>query len=361
MPVNSSALDALRRLSATSYSPQFDSSQSDPTVQQYQLNQQFADETKDRIISNQRAQAAALGMSDPDEARRQSASYGGEVTALQNLLDSYNQDIAESPITQGIGEAEDYRQKERGAIMGGFQGGMYQGKQYANPIAAQAEAGRQMEQAKIDAPIREAEAKAAGDLAAQQAQSQGLRDVAKIQSDSLASQYAALQAALQGGNADAIKGFSMPKGGGSITFQSPTAAGRTGIPPTLLRDITTARTKLAQAGSTKNFLGLFPYGDTPEKTMYDQTIANALAAYEQMHPESHDIADVASFVSQNNDLLGLTADQLITHPKVQQHFDFQDMTPEEKNQLDQLLLIVRGMPSGQQTPDESSLPNWVSQ
>ena len=355
MPANPYALDALRKLSATPYSPQFDSSQSDPTVQRYNLANQFADETKDRIIANQRAQAASFGMSDPNEARKSAQMYGGEVTALQNLLSGYNQDIQDSPITQGIGEAEDYRQKERAAIMSGFQGGMYQGKQYANPIAAQEEAGRQMAQAKIDAPLREAEAKAAGDAEAQRIQSQGLRDVADIQAKSLASQYAALQNALQGGNADAIKGFTMPKGGGSISFQSNTQQNQPPIPATLLRDITTARAKLAQAGGTKNFLGLFPYGETPEKQMYDQAIANAFA----VHPASEDIKDVANFVAHDDSLVGMTTDQILSNPKVLAHFKFDDMTPEERNQLDQLLWIVRGTPSGAQ--DNTALPSWVSQ
>jgi hypothetical protein len=316
----------------------------DTDVQRYLLNNQFADETEDRIVANKRAAAASLGMSNPALAQRTANAYMGESNALIDLLGNYQRSINEGPIPQGIAEAEQYRQAERAAQLQGFSGGQKEA----------AKAGREMETAKINAPIEAARVKAEGDLAAQQAQSQGLKDVADIQAKSLASQYAALQAALSGGNADAIKGVTLPKGGGSVSYQSLTQQRTPPIPANLLRDITTARTKLEQAGPTKNFMGLFPYGQTPEKIMYDQTIANALSAYEQTHPGTRDVADVASFVAGEPDLVGLTADQLMAHPKMMKNFDFSAMTPEEKDQLDQLLYVVRGMPGAAGQTDPSA-------
>lgn len=315
----------------------------DTDVQRYLLNNQFADETEDRILSNQRAAAAASGMTSPGLAQRTAATYGGEANALQNLLGTYQRDIAESPIPGGIAADRAYRQAEQEAMNQGFTGGQREAAKY----------GRDTEQAKINAPVRAAQATADANVRAQEIQSQGQRDVADINAKSLAAQYAALQAALQGGNADAIKGVTLPKGGGSISYQSLTQQKQPPIPPTLMRDITTARTKLQTAGPNKTFLGI-PYGQTPEKVMYDQAVANGIAAYEQTHPGSRDIADVASWVAGQPDLVGLTSDELVAHPKAQQVFDFSQLTPEEKDQLDQLLYVVRGMPGAAGQTDPSA-------
>jgi hypothetical protein len=360
MAVNPYALDQLKRLSQQApYQPELDSSQQDPNVQRYTLDQQFADEAKDRMLSNQRAAAASAAIPNPVVAQRTGAAYGGEAAAMKNLLSSYQQDIDESPITQGIAEADKYRQGERQAILSGYQGGQSQGQPYQNPIQQQQQAASAMESAKINAPVEAAKAKSAGDLAAQEAQSQGLRDVAKINSDSLASQYAALQNALQGGNSAAISGITMPKGGGHVSFQTPAqqAAGST-VPPQLMRDITTTRYNLQKAGPSKgNFLtDMFgvKMGATPEKVAYDQSVAAGLQSLPNV---DQGLKDLATFVGENPDLDALSAEQLMQHPKVQGAFDLTGATAEELQQLNQLLYIVRGMPA----PADSQQPFWAGQ
>lgn len=313
----------------------------DTDVQRYILNNQFADETEDRILSNQRAAAASVGMTNPALAQRTAATYTGEANALQNLLGNYQKEIAESPIPAGIAADRAWREAESAAMNQGFAGGQREAAKYA----------REQEEAKTNAPIKAAQATAEGNVRRGEVEAQGQRDVANINAQSLAQQYAALQAALAGGNAEAIKGVTLPKGGGSVSYQSLTQQRQPPIPATLMRDITTARTKLQGTGPNKTFLGI-PYGQTQEKIMYDQAIANALSAYEQIHPGSRDVADVASFVAGEPDLVGLTSDELMAHPKMMQHFNFSEMTPEEKDQLDQLLYVVRGLPgnAGQTNP-----------
>lgn len=348
MAVNPYALDALRKLAGTSYSPQFDSSQQDPTIQRYNLAQDFADETKDRIIANQRAQAAALSMSDPGLAQRTAASYGGEVTALKNLLGTQEQDIEESGVPQGVQAAQDYRDAERNAILAGFPGGMYQGRQYASPQAAQAATARQMEQDKINAPIRSAEAAAQAEIEKQRLASEGAKDVAKIQAESIAQQYANLQAALAGGNADAIKSFTLPKGGGSVSYQSPT--GQSGINVQLAKQVTAARQAYEDAKAKQGFLGHF-FG------VPDSNIDKAQATYQQAVGQlfansgyDQDVQDLATHIFTDPNLNSMNVEQALPHI-VDENDQPVNVSPEQMHQIQQLLQYARGVDTAGTSPE----------
>src|SRR5882672_6230699 len=107
-PATLQALETLKQLQAKPYKPQIDSTLSDPTVQRMQGFQQMEDELKDRLFSNQRAQAASTS---PDQA----SQYGGEVTALKNMLGSTQQDIEESPLTAQRAQVENRTQRIRAA------------------------------------------------------------------------------------------------------------------------------------------------------------------------------------------------------------------------------------------------------
>lgn len=351
MAVNPYALDALRRLSSVPYSPEQDSSQTDPTVQLYDIAQQRADETKDRIIANQRAQAASTS---PLQAQQ----YGGEAEALKNLLGSYQQDIAESPITQGINEADQYRQKEREAIMGGFQGGMYQGRQYANPIAAQAEAGRQMEQAKIEAPIRQAEAQAAGNLATEQARSKGAMELARLQGEQ-SQNY--LQTLLGGGaqpTTDAtgqpafdigrLRGFN-PKTGGFTLGAEPKDPN---INVQLAKQVTLARQAYEKAQADSSWLNsMFGIPDSNVKKaedIYNQTVGQ-LFANSGFDPA---VQSVAAHIFSDPKLKDLDVETAVSHVGDDQGNPVA-LTPQQKAQVDQLLRATRGL--------ETPQPFYVSQ
>lgn len=349
MPTNFQALDALRRLSSQAYSPQYDSSQSDPTVQKYNLDTQLADETKDRMIQAQRAQAAYLGSSTPSMAQ----SYGGEVTALQNMLSGYNQDIQESGIPQGIDEADAYRQKQRDAILSGFPGGMYQGKQYANPLAAQAEAGRQMEQSKIDAPIHAAEVKASGDAEAQRLQNKGLLDVAQEKGSQAAANLAAFLQGQQSTGGVGQRSWSFNPQTGAVSQGA--ARPDQGINVQLAKQVTAARQAYETAKANQSGIGsFFGFPDSnvnKAQAVYQQAVGQLFAA----SGYDPDVQELAAHIYTDPNLNPLSVENALPHITDEQGNPV-SLSPEQKAQVEQLLRYARGLEAAQ-----PATPDWYGQ
>lgn len=324
---------SLRGLAGSSYSPGVDSSQQDPTVQRYNLNQQFADENQDRIIANQRAAAASYNMSNPQAAQQNVNAYTGEANALKNLLAINEQDIAESPITAGIKEANDYGQQERQAILAGYQGGSQPGGNYENPIQAASRGAREMETAKINAPVEAQRVAGQYDVEKQRLAGQTALDVANSKA---AAQEAALNAAFATGKP--IR--SMNPTSGAFSFEPTRNPNQGVVNPSLLRDITTTRTNLKNRGGTNSlFGGMLQWGESPESIAYKSAVAAALS----QHPADYELKDLATMIGSHPEFDSNSTQQILQMLSDNGNIDMTGITEQDVNQLDQLLNITRGL------------------
>lgn len=317
------ALDALKRLSTQTYRPEIDSSQSDPSVQRYNLQNDLRDDTEDQIINQTKARGYAAASSRPQEAQ----AYNGNIDAFTKLLGRTNADLEENPLTKQMDEVNDYHKQERNAILGGFTGGLNAKGEGMNPIQQSADYGRQFETAKLNAPIEQQRVQSEGELEKQRVASQGNLEVANSKA---AIQEAQLNAAIASGRT--IKSFT-PSGGFSFETTRPPQQVNAG----LLRDITNTRAAMKQKGAKNSFLGI-PYGESPEHVAYKGALG---AAYAQ-HPGAPELKELAQMISENPNLDGYSTDAVLQKLHQDGSVDISDMTPEEKDQLDELLFIGRG-------------------
>ena len=243
MPTPQQALDILRKLSTQPYKPDIDSSQNDPDVQLYNVNNQRADEYKDRIFANQRAAAASM---DPV----QQGQYAGEVGALKGMFGSAQQDIAESPITAQHTQTEDYRARQRAAVEQGFNG--------TDPAQTQAIYGRTQAEAKLNQPTDIANIQAQSDLAKQQEASRGALGVAQEQRGGamdIQKNFADLQKSLfgGGGNGETPNRVTFPGRSGGGGFGFPTNPNGGNPSASLLNIVTRARQEVESAKASEHW------------------------------------------------------------------------------------------------------------
>jgi len=313
-PATLQALESLKKLSTTPYQPQFDSSMGDTNVQRYLGFQDTEGELKDRVFANQRAQAASP---TPQIA----AQYGGEVTALKNMLGSTEQDIAESPITAQIADTNDQTTRLRGAQEQGFSG--------QNPIQEQALYAKKQAEEKLNLPLREQELQNTGNLTQQREVSRGNLDVANAKGAQL---EAAISAAYASGRP--IHSFS---GSGGVAFETPQK--QSPVNSSLLRDVTAASAALKAAQDT-GMLGRFidPQGIPNAQLLLNQALGKVFG----QAPGSTDLKELAAHILNDPELAGLPINELIPHIQS----DEGPMRPEDLQALQTLLNYGRGIVGG---------------
>lgn len=332
-PLSLQALESLKRLSGTSYQPTMDSSQTDPSVQRIQLAQQREDELKDRLIANQRAQAASAGIQDPGQAARSGAQYGGEVTALKNLLGDTQQDIQENPITAQRAQVEDITNRQRGAMEQGFGG--------TNPIQEQALYAKKQAETKLQQPMDIARLNAEGDLAKQQEASRGALGVAQEQSRGgldIQRNFTDFQRSLTGQSGTPGQGLpqsvTMPGryGGGTINMGAASSRLPKPVPPAITQAITVARRNYETAKQNE---GMFSGGGASQaaKAALDQAIAAGIYNYPVSDPAHKQFVQA---ILNDPQAAQLPLDQIL------QMKGETDVTPDEMAELQDMLNLFRG-------------------
>lgn len=311
--------------------------QNDPTSELYQLQQERASEAEDRIFANQRASAWSP---DPGEA----AGYGGEVGALKGLLGRYQHDIAENPITQQLGEANDYRKQEREAILGGFGGGSTQRGVYQNPIQAANQSAREMETAKINAPV-EAQRMAGQFGLAQEQEKQ--RGAMAVQGSRGAQAEAALNAFLQaqasGASTNQLRSYNPQSG--AFTVAPPQ---RPESMNPLLRELTATRQAVEVARQkSASFLGKLNPVDQRNLGTAEATYKQALGNVFGRSLASDNVKEIAAQAITDPELSGLPAEQLLQQLENDDGSPIR-LSPQELQQLNELLNYGRGLVTGGQ-------------
>lgn len=334
-PDSSQSMASLRGLAGSSYSPEFDSSLRDPSVQRYLGFQDRRGELEDQIANQTKARGYALSSSRPEEAN----AYQGNIDAFKGLLGNINSDIEESPITQGIGEADKYGQAERGAILQGFTGGQQQGQPYLNPIQEQNRYAQASEAAKINAPIEAQKTAGQYNLAQEQEKSRGALAVQQSRGAQAESALNAFLGANQAGvNTNNIRSFNPQTG--ALTM-APDAGPGNG----LLTKLTDARnayeqTKAANSGWWSAGLG----GGTKveaARQAYMQAAGQVFGRFQASDRVKHFAADI------------LTDPELSQHNLEDLEITNEDGSPAnlsavELSQLQQLLDYTRGLVGGGQ-------------
>lgn len=129
--------------------------------------------------NNPSLQLAAHQSNRRDELRRKLSHSAGrsldEIKDLAKMLEFQEEDIEESPLTKQRHEIEDIEKRGKEAQLQGF-GRDYGDGGYGGAIEEQGRAAQAAERYKIDAPVRAAGAKAAGDLAIEQAKAKATQD-----------------------------------------------------------------------------------------------------------------------------------------------------------------------------------------
>lgn len=254
----------------------------------------------------------------------------GELSALKNALGFVEEDIEESPITAQADVTNARLAAMRAANQAGF-----------TTPEEQSIYGRNIAEEKLRQPIelREMETEGARGLQRMQGQQQlELEQERQRGAADVADRYSALQEflATQGPTGGRqITRFQMPssRGGGSTSFTPEPPP----VSPGLANSITQSRMGVAEAQEKFG-------ADSPEyaqqKAAYDQAVANVFAQFRNIDPG---IKDFAAEVSSNPRLANLPVDQLLSDPELRKNFELENVTPEELNQLNQLLLYARGL------------------
>jgi len=235
---------------------------------------------------------------------------------LQGLKRGLTQDIGANPLTQQGNEVESYLGRRAHAVEQGFGG--------VNPVATQAEAGRQVEQQKMNMPLEVARANSAGDLAKQQEASRGALAVQNSKAGQADNMWDMLAKARAGG-AD-IRGVNVA-GQGGVSFGAPPKPST--VPPALLSELLRARMAMDKAGLTKGFMA--GGGPTNEKGAFDQAIQSVLSK----HPADQSLKDFALAASRDPGADKMSADEIIAASG-------QQASPEDTATIHELLGLIRG-------------------
>lgn len=275
-----------------------------------------ADELENKVYSNQRAQAASYGMSNPDLASTTSAQYGGEAKALSNMLGGLRGDIEANPLTHQRADIVDTENRTREAQLGGF----------PTP-QVQAGYGREQEREKLLGPQKIAQIGSQGEIEKQRLANEGALDTAK--------EYTNLQRMFlqnQGQGGRDVRSLNIgPKsmGVGFNTTQTPTTASNP-----LLNRLTEARGMMDKAKPS----GMFSwFGDenTPEKATFDQ----ALAAVVANTPGAAELKSFAEGLAKDPSTKDLPFSQIMQ--TLRDNGETQ-ITPDEEILLQNVISAIRG-------------------
>lgn len=116
------------------------------------------------------------------------------------------------------------------------------------------------------------------------------------------------------------------------------------VPATTLNELNRARDIWLQEPDSPWWPGE-PQSKAAARQRYEGLLGAAFATFASIDPT---IKETAIGIAIDPELAGLSTYQAIAHPKFQADWEGEPLTPEEIQQLDRLLSIVRGVPSGVQ-------------
>lgn len=321
MPNYLAALEGLKGLRVPGYTPSprrprlasGEMVEQDPTVELYGLQRQRKQELEDRLTRG-------TGAVDVDR-----------LSELKEALGLVDRDIQASPITTQAADMAGYMGRRQRAIESGYGG--------SDPVQEQARAVRALAEEKMRLPLREAEitSQSQMDVARQQGQNQlGVEQERSRGALDVQRNYAELQKQLSGqqGGAGNIRSMTMPSryGGGSMSFTPQT--NQKPVSAALLNAVTNARRELEFAKQN----GREDEVATRQSEL-DQALGNVMGSI----PADPGIKELAIFALENPALKMLSVSEIAQHPSVTLEFQG-DLTPQELQQLDQVLNFLRGLP-----------------
>lgn len=273
--------------------------------------------------ANDPLQLAALrqAMSDPGQSTRSSLSDpGSNIHGLGGNPNAALDELEADPFTGAQAQAQQAKldQPYQQAYMGGFR----------TPQEA-AEASREAEAYKQNAPVRAQQAAGQYDLAKQQEASKGALDVEKERQSGFENRYGAMQDLLQGGGANNIRSINPQSG--AMSFGAPQQT-----PTGIDQDVTNARQNLDKVKGANS--GMFhPFGgDTTAIKQAESQLQSAIAMSLARHPADASFKAFAQAVASDPQYANMSL------PEILQAAGEDQVTPEEMNQLQSLLYITRG-------------------
>lgn len=248
---------------------------------------------------------------------------GTNISGLAGNTAGAGAEAAADPFTGNEAQAQALKglQQYQGAVGQGFRG--------TDPVAEQARYGQGLEHQKLNMPLQVQQAQSAGDLARQQEASRGALDVAKQQSEG-STNFLSTMRDIQAAGGD-IRGITAPKGGGSISFGAPT-----NVPAGISQDVTTARQNLEKVkGANSGFMHPFG-GDAQAIGQADAQLKAAIATELARNPADATFKAFAQAVGNDPQYDKMSLPEIL-------HAAGEDqVTPQEMNQLQNLLYIIRG-------------------
>jgi hypothetical protein len=281
----------------------------DPAVQLYGLQNQM----KDELL---RRGSAAAGTGDQAGLAR-----------LKALLGGVENDIEGGTIAQQIPQVEANRTALEGARRQGFVGDNALGQQgiYQRNLATE----------KMRQPQAIARENIQGDLERQKLANQGQIELANV--------YGENQRQLAAESPNQIRSV----GPRSMSFAVPNQSQTAGNITPLLQTVTTARNNLAAAkNAPQGPMGDFWGTQASKVKTAEETLQQALGAVFGRLGGDPELQNMATEIAQDPELNQLNIEQLWAHPKAQQTWDLNQITPQERAQLNSLLNYVRGLAGG---------------
>jgi hypothetical protein len=285
-----------------------------------QIGQQAPNSFQNQIAGRQ-AQESQLDEMKRNLALQQSAPRGQyvsgattpDIEALQSAMD-------ESPSFGKIAQAQtaDTENQYRGAIAQGFRG--------TDPVREANLYGQKQAEAKIAAPVEAQRVAGQYDVQKQQEASRGALDVAKEQQSGIASRNQAFADLIQGGGAGNLSSFNPATGAMGFRAQQQTPTG-------IDQDVTNARQKLATA---KENVGMFGMTGTGAVRIAEDQLKAAISTALSRHPADASFKAFAQAVAADSKYDNMTL------PQILQAAGEDNVSPDEMNQLDSLLRIIRG-------------------
>ena len=241
-----------------------------------------------------------------------------EAAALQGLIGQADESIAENPLTRQAAEVDAFRQRRQGAIEQGFGGEV-------DPIQAMNQYQRGIEARKLGVQERVAGIGAGGELAKQEAANRGALAVTESKG-AQAQTFMDLmnQARMSGAQ---VGGYTLPGGQGSVRF-----APEQQVPPGLLQTVTGARQRLLAEQQKAGMFDKNLPGISAATTVLNQAIANALSR----DPAPDNLKEYVYTIINDPNADRYSLDDILRLKGET------DITPEERNAMQQLLVTYRG-------------------
>ena len=281
-------------------SPGADPAPTDPSILNYLYQNRLKQELQER-------QFGAARTGDRNEA-----------AALQGLMGQADERIAENPLTRQAAEVDAFRQRRQGAVEQGFGGEV-------DPIQAMNRYERGIAERKLGVAERVAGIGAGGELAKQEAANRGALAVTESKGAQAQSFLDLMNQASMSGRQ--VGGITIPGGGGSVRF-----APEQQVPPGLLQTVTGARQRLEAEKNKAEWFNKNTEGIQAAQVTLNQAIANALSR----DPAPPNLKEYVYAIIQDPTAANHSLDDILRLKGET------DVTPEERNMMQQLLTTYRG-------------------